>query len=127
MEYESYGCDTCGSRIVGTVYTHSIGSALCKSCYLMLFRPSDVEVTTSTKTTKEVSDGSSTNYFKLPDHATELRHAISHKNMSFSRGNLFKACYRLGDKDGTSVLYDLNKMEFFLQDLREMLERGEDL
>ena len=122
MEYESYGCDNCGSNIVGTVYTQGIGSALCKSCYLMSFSE-----TPPTETTKEVSDGSSSNYFKLPDHATELRHAISHKNMSFSRGNLFKACYRLGDKDGTSVLYDLNKMEFFLKDLREMLERGEHL
>jgi hypothetical protein len=115
-------CATCGSVIIGTVYSNGIDNLLCKSCYLMPFSE-----TLPKETTKETSDGSSTNYYKFPEHATELRHVISHKNMSFSRGNLLKACYRLGEKEGTATLYDLNKMEFFLQDLREMFERGEHL
>ena len=73
------------------------------------------------------SDGGSTNYFKIPDHATELRHLISFKSMSKSRGDVFKACYRLGEKDGTDTLYDLNKMKFFVEDLIEMYNRGEHL
>ena len=71
------------------------------------------------------SDGLSTSYYTIPPHATELRHLISHKGMSKSRGDIFKACYRLGEKAGTDVGYDLNKMKFFISDLIEMHKRGE--
>ena len=74
---------------------------------------------------KTASDGLSTDYYALPEHATELRHLISHKGMSKSRGDIFKACYRLGEKDGTAIEYDLNKMKFFIDDLIEMNKRGE--
>jgi hypothetical protein len=80
-----------------------------------------------TEKKKEASDGGSTSYYRLPDHATELRHLISHKNMSKSRGDIFKACYRLGEKEGADMLYDINKIIFFAQDLKEMYERGEHL
>lgn len=73
------------------------------------------------------SDGLSTSYYVLPTHATELRHLISFKGMSKSRGDIFKACYRLGEKQGTDVAYDLNKMKFFIEDLIEMHQRGEHL
>ena len=76
---------------------------------------------------KSGSDGLSTDYYKLPEHATELRHLISYKSMSKSRGDIFKACYRLGEKEGVDLLYDLNKMQFFIQDLIEMYKRGEHL
>ena len=77
--------------------------------------------------TSILSDGGATSYFQIPDHATELRHLISHRGMSKSRGDIFKACYRLGEKQNTSTLYDLNKMKFFIEDLLEMYERGEHL
>lgn len=73
------------------------------------------------------SDGGSTAYYAIPDHATELRHLISAKGMSKSRGDIFKACYRLGEKDGVDTLYDIQKMEFFIQDLKEMHQRGEHI
>lgn len=76
---------------------------------------------------KIAQDGLQTGYYELPSHATELRHLISHKGMSKSRGDVFKACYRLGEKEGTDVLYDLNKMKFFIEDLIEMHKRGEHL
>jgi len=76
---------------------------------------------------KIASDGLSTSYYHIPTHATELRHLISHKGMSKSRGDIFKACYRLGEKQHTGTLYDLNKMKFFIEDLIEMHERGEHL
>ena len=76
---------------------------------------------------KVASEGGSTSYYYFPTHATELRHLISHKGMSFSSGNLFKACYRLGEKDGVDVGYDLNKIKFFIDDLIEMHSRGERL
>ena len=81
----------------------------------------------ATETTKIKSDGGQTDYYKLPEHATELRHLISARGMSKSRGDIFKACYRLGEKDGSDVLYDLKKILFFAQDLIEMYERGEHI
>lgn len=77
--------------------------------------------------TKTSSDGGSTDYYKLPEHASELRHLISYKAMSKARGDIFKACYRLNEKDGVDTLYDLNKMKFFIEDLIEMHKRGEHL
>lgn len=76
---------------------------------------------------KVESDGLATSYYQIPEHATELRHLISAKGMSKSRGDIFKACYRLGEKAGTDVMYDLNKMKFFIEDLIEMHQRGERL
>lgn len=73
------------------------------------------------------SDGGPSAYYELPRHATELRHLISHKGMSKSRGDVFKACYRLGEKSGTDIMYDLTKMKFFIEDLIEMHGRGERL
>lgn len=75
------------------------------------------------------TDGSfeGTRYYDLPSHATELRHLIAAKNMSFARGNIFKACYRLGEKAGTDILYDLKKIKAFAEELIEMHERGESI
>lgn len=64
---------------------------------------------------KMLSDGGSTQYYELPEGARELQDLIEHKNMSFSRGNIFKACYRLGDKDSATVLYDLKKIIWYAE------------
>jgi hypothetical protein len=71
--------------------------------------------------------GGHNSYYDIPEHATELRHLISFKSMSKSRGDIFKACYRLGEKGGIDVEYDLQKMKFFIEDLIEMHKRGEHL
>lgn len=73
------------------------------------------------------SDGGSTDYYRLPEGATELGHLISQKGMSFARGNIFKACYRLGAKSDAEVLYDLNKIKFFAEELISMYHKGEHL
>jgi hypothetical protein len=84
-----------------------------------VFYPKDIPVVYK-------SDGGSTiSYYGLPEHATELNHLMSAKGMSFARGNIFKACYRLGEKEGTDVLYDINKIIFFANVLLEMYKRGE--
>jgi hypothetical protein len=64
---------------------------------------------------KIVSDGSSTDYYKIPEGAIDLLDLIEFKNMSFGVGNIFKACYRLGEKSGTDEAYDLRKIIFFAQ------------
>ena len=95
--------------------------------YSTSYDPMDTADISASDRVKISSDGLSTSYYKLPSHASELRHLISYKAMSKSRGDIFKACYRLGEKDGTDILYDLNKMKFFIQDLIEMHGRGEHL
>lgn len=115
-------CDCCHAEFQGTDYSFGGFSPLCYPCLNHLKSRETQPVSNLIK-----SDGGSTDYYKLPDHATELRHLISHKGMSKSRGDVFKACYRLGEKDGAEILYDLRKMKFFVEDLIEMYERGERL
>lgn len=67
---------------------------------------------------KVKSDGGATSYYELPDGATELNDLIEAKGMSFARGNVFKALWRIGEKEGTDVEYDLRKMEFFIERMR---------
>ena len=71
-----------------------------------------------------LSDGGSSTYYFLPKDATELNDLIEFKRMSFARANIFKAIYRMGEKVGTDVIYDINKIELFCQRLRGMVEKG---
>lgn len=66
------------------------------------------------------SDGGSTSYYQLPQGASELNDLIEHKGMSFALGNIFKACYRFGEKDAASRLYDINKIIYFAERLRSV-------
>lgn len=72
-----------------------------------------------------VSDGGSTSYYELPEGSTELNDLIEHKKMSFALGNIFKACYRFGEKDTASRLYDLNKIIFFAERLKKLEEKND--
>lgn len=67
------------------------------------------------KVEKEKSDGSSTDYYKIPVGSTDLIDLIEFKNMNFAIGNIFKACFRLGEKADTDRAYDLRKILFFAQ------------
>lgn len=58
-------------------------------------------------------NGSDAKYYKLPEGITELQDLIEYKNMNFSVGNIFKAAFRLGEKEGISDIYDLEKIIFF--------------
>ena len=69
------------------------------------------------------SDGGSTSYYELPAGATELNDLIEHKGMSFALGNIFKACYRFGEKDAASRMYDLNKIIYFAERLKTLETR----
>lgn len=59
--------------------------------------------------------GGSTSYYKLPLNCTDLADLIEYKKMNFNRGNIFKAAYRLGEKDTATEIYDLNKIIWFAQ------------
>lgn len=73
------------------------------------------------------SDGGSSSYYNLPDYAQELNDLIEAKGMSFARANIFKAVYRMGEKDGIDAEYDINKIIFFAERMRLMLERGQNV
>lgn len=69
------------------------------------------------------SDGGPTSYYELPEGARELNDLIEYKQMSFALGNIFKACYRYGEKDSASRLYDARKMKLFAERLIAIEER----
>ena len=72
--------------------------------------------------------GWSSEYYELPEDATELQDLVEHKDMNFAVGNIFKAAYRLGDKPGTTSLYDLDKIIWFAQrEKRRILKREEGI
>lgn len=57
--------------------------------------------------------GGGKNYYDLPDGATQLLDLIEDRNMNGNIKDIFKACYRLGKKDGISEEYDLKKMVLY--------------
>jgi len=63
----------------------------------------------------KLPDGWSSDYYKIPQGATELGDLIEHREMNFNVGNIFKACYRLGSKPGVSDIYDLKKILWFVE------------
>lgn len=62
------------------------------------------------------SDGGTTSYYQLPAHAKELGDLIEAKDMDFNLGNIFKACYRLGEKNDPA--YEINKIIWFAARLK---------
>lgn len=64
---------------------------------------------------KERSDGSSADYYKLPQGATQLQELISHKNMNAQIGEIFRACYRYGEVSHSDMLRDAKKMKFYAE------------
>jgi hypothetical protein len=72
----------------------------------------------------EEGGGGSSSYYQLPEGVTELLDLIEHKDMPYARANIFKACYRLGEKEGTDVLYDLEKIMFFAERMLKSYKKG---
>lgn len=65
---------------------------------------------------RTVSDGGTTSYYQLPAHAKELGDLIEAKNMDFNLGNIFKACYRMDEKNDPA--YEINKIIWFANRLK---------
>ena len=55
-------------------------------------------------------DGGPQEYYDFPKGAITLNDLIEFKHMGFHIGNIFKACWRYGTKEGTSTEYDERKM-----------------
>lgn len=70
--------------------------------------------------------GWASSYYELPEGATELMDLIEYRGMSFAVGNIFKAAYRLGNKEGTTAEYDLRKIIWFAQRELDRITRKPD-
>jgi len=78
-------------------------------------------------------DGGPAEYYDFPEGALTLNDLIEYKDMSFHLGNIFKACWRWGEKEGTSKEYDARKIIYSgarllkqlvgVEELRNTLER----
>jgi len=55
-------------------------------------------------------DGGPAQYYDFPEGAVTLNDLIEFKDMDFHRGNIFKACWRWGEKSGTAKDYDARKI-----------------
>ena len=69
------------------------------------------------------SDGSTAEYYELPEYATELQHLISFKNMNAQIGEIFRACFRYGQVAHSDRLRDAKKIKFYIEAEIERLTR----
>jgi len=72
---------------------------------------------------KSKSDGSTADYYKLPEGATQLQHLISHRNMNAQIGEVFRACYRYGLVEHSPEIRDIKKIIFYAKAELERLEK----
>lgn len=75
---------------------------------------------------KEASDGSTANYYEIPDGATELQHLISYKNMNAQIAEIVRACYRYGEVAHSPRLRDAKKIKFYIDAEISRLEKYGD-
>ena len=73
---------------------------------------------------KIASDGGPSEYYDFPEGSTTLNDLIEYKGMSFAQGNIFKAAFRLGNKDGTTLEYDLKKIKYYADRMLNQIEKG---
>tara|TARA_R110000772_G_scaffold5454_8_gene19545 strand:+ start:7611 stop:7922 length:312 start_codon:yes stop_codon:yes gene_type:complete len=72
--------------------------------------------------------GGGANYYDLPKGAKQLQDLIEYRNMNGSVKDIFKACYRMGMKDGHDDEYDARKMSYYsLRELGRILGRKDYL
>lgn len=63
----------------------------------------------------QVSDGSTSSYYVLPDGAKELQDLISFRNMNAQLGEIFRAAYRYGLCPHSPRRRDIKKIIFYAQ------------
>ena len=73
----------------------------------------------------ENSDGSTANYYILPEGATQLQDLISFKNMNAQIGEIQRAVYRYGQCGHSDKMRELRKMKFYVEAEMKRIERYE--
>lgn len=69
------------------------------------------------------SNGSSADYYDLPEGATRLQDLISFRNMNAQDGEIFRAIYRKGHCPHSSLLREAKKVLFYAQAEVDRLEK----
>jgi hypothetical protein len=72
---------------------------------------------------KEKSDGSTANYYQLPNGAKELQDLISDKNMNAQIGEVFRECYRYGKASHSDEMRGIKKILFYANAELKRLEK----
>lgn len=78
-------------------------------------------------TDKEHSDGSSADYYKLPEGCTQLQDLISHRDMNAQIGEIFRAAYRYGRSTHSPCLREAKKIKFYIEAEIARLEKLEKM
>ena len=60
------------------------------------------------------SDGSTADYYTLPEGATQLQDLISYRDMNAQLGEIFRATYRYGIASHSDRLRDAKKIRFYI-------------
>ena len=71
---------------------------------------------------KAESGGGSSSYYELPSDAKELDDLIVAKKMPWHIANIFKACYRWGEKNSNE--YEADKIEWMANQLQKAVKAG---
>lgn len=74
----------------------------------------------------KTSDGGSSPYYAILPDEKDAQDIIERKSMNFARGNVFKAAWRMGEKDVASELYDWRKIKWFAEREIARLEAVKD-
>lgn len=72
-----------------------------------------IDIIKNTDTFKKHNGGDGNDYYDLPKDATQLQDLIEFKNMNGNVKDIFKACWRKGDKKGVDEIYDVEKMVYY--------------
>ena len=73
---------------------------------------------------KVVSDGGSSPYYEIPSWVRELDDLIVYKKMPWHIANIFKACFRWDEKEGNTLEYEANKIQWFATALQKNIREG---
>jgi hypothetical protein len=83
-------------------------------------------ISNTNSTNKIQSDGSTADYYLLPEAADQLQDLISHKDMNAQIGEIFRACYRYGEVQHSKKLRDAKKIKFYADaEIRRLENSGE--
>lgn len=72
----------------------------------------------------KTSDGGSSPYYAIMPGEKDAQDIIERKSMNFARGNVFKAAWRMGEKDVADELYDWKKIKWFAEREIARLEKA---
>ena len=67
--------------------------------------------------------GGTSSWYELPEGAKQLQDLIEYRNMNGNIKDIFKSCYRAGQKEGVSEEYDARKRAYYsLRELGRLLK-----